>query len=578
KILLVNPPIWHKLDANPYKCPPITLMYLLNYIKKFNYSGKILDLAFIQNYKDYYSKYLRQNKFQIIGFTGITLQRFDVLDLIKITAIIQPEAMIFVGGPHFTATAKETIESIPEIDVIVHGEGEISLLKLMKRYENNKGLDGIEGISYRENGKIFHNPNQTFVAEIEQFSINDSIYENIIMPDGEHEHLAKFANYESDNKKGIIVTAGRGCPGKCIFCLNFRKFKPRYKRLDAIINEIIEKKKKYKCNNFMFWDPCFIKRRIFFEEFCKKLIKEKIVINWWAETRPDFDVSLLKLAKESGCISLDIGMESASQKVLDVLKKNIKIEQVQDVVDKCYELGIKVHVTAMVSMPDETTEDILKTLKFLSDNSYKLSNISISPTQILPGTELEEIAKKRGVIHKDFTWYDRDAHEINQKPDIFSINVPIWTEYFSRESILSIIDRINIIEKGLSWDNFIKITGIKSDAKIVVYSAGGATLNFLSRLSKDYPKFHIEFIIDKYKNGELNGIPILDMNTALKKQFDFIIVTTFGHYDEVKDLLIGHDFKEYEDFAFLYFYEDMIEQYIRLQIKPKMNCKKALTI
>ena len=565
-ILLVNPQVWTKLDANPYKCPPITLMYLLNHVKSAGYSGKILDLAFTPNYKQYFTQYLRENQFDIIGFTSITLQRFIVRDLIKIAAEIQSESVIVVGGSHFTATANETLKEIPEVDVVVRGEGEITLLKLIEHYKCDKKnkanvkLSDIEGISYRRDDKIFHNLNSAFVGKIEHFSIKDSVYEDLIIPEGKYEQFAKFVNYEKE--KSLIVTVGRGCPGRCIFCSSFKKFTHRYKKLESIVSEIIEKQQRYNCNNFIFWDPHFLKRRKFFEKFCNALIEKNISIKWWAETRPDFDVSLLELAKKSGCVSLDVGMESASQKVLDILKKDITIEQVQSVIDKCYELGIKVHVTAMVSMPDETFDDVLKTLKFLSDNSYKLTNIAISPTQILPGTELEEMARKKGLLTKDFRWYDRNAPEINQASDRMLINAPLWIQHFSIESILEIRYRISIISKGLSWDNFKKIIELKPDAKVGVYSAAGATQSFLESLSKEPTRFNIEFLIDKFKTGELNGIPILDIDAAFKREFDFIIVTTFRYYDDVKDLLINKGLEEYKNFAFLYFYEDMIERRI----------------
>lgn len=569
KILLVHPPEYH-LNTGHTIFRPITLMYLGSYLMKKGFSVQILDLAFMEDPFPYYMRFLRDNQADLIGFTGGSAHRFFVRDLITVSKDMLPKATVVVGGRHFGNTPEESLEHIPGIDVVVRGEGEITLHEIVLRLQGQEDLHDLAGISYRDRtGQIIHNQPRANAQDIEQFTIDPAIDNFLTLPHGRYDSFAQFSNYEEENFPTHIVTIGRGCPGKCIFCADHKRFIPRYRNIDNIFKEIRHKIQTTGSRYFMFWDPHIIKRKKFFVDFCEKLIEENLNIRWWAESRADIDLDLIDLAKKAGCISMDIGLESASQPIVDTLKKGIKVYQAQQVVDKCHALGIRTRVTTMVSLPGETYDDLLKTLHFLIKNKTKLSNISGSPTMILPGTELECMARAQGVIDKDFSWYDEITDPEHYHYQIGYPNVPLWLEHFSKQQISHIMSLIHCIQIGHEWHEFIKQKPFADDARVAIYSAGHTTETFLQKIKQIHPApCAIRCIIDKYKTGSLDSIPVLSREKVEYATFDHILITTPTHYQEAAEFLARQGLKKGKDFSFVYFLDDMLERFPITQAKP----------
>ena len=411
---------------------PFSLLFLSNYLYKNGYKAKILDLSTSADPLADLKRYLKNRGADIIGFTGTTENRFLVWDMITSTRGLLPKAKIVAGGSHFTYTADETLKAIPEIDAIVRREGEITFLELVKAFDNEGGLDDLPGISYRKDNMITHNPDRPYEKDIDKFIIQEDILDDIILPCGNYSPFMLMRNYEEDEIKTLPIHAGRGCPGRCVFCI-YNKWQYRARSVDSVLQEIKRKKIKYNCNKFHLQDPHLLKRPGFIKEFCARLSDERIGIQWYAETRADIDLELLDLMSKSGCISLDFGIETASEGVLTSIKKGIKLEQAERLIKKCAEFKIKILVFTMVSLPDEKEEDALKTLKFLKSFRRSITNFTGAVTRIYPGTELEKMAKARGVLKQNFSWYDRDYK--NGAPDLVAGHIPLWIEHLSPKFI-----------------------------------------------------------------------------------------------------------------------------------------------
>lgn len=527
-------------------------MFLASYLYKNGYEAKILDLSTTDKIDSYFQDFLSNNQYDIIGFTANTPSRFIAWDLIKVARLKLSQALIVVGGPHFTYTAEETLSHIPEVDIVVKGEGEITLLEIIKAREADRPFDNIQGISYRSADGIIHNPPRKCPTDIDQFTIEEDIEDNIILPAGKYSPFMWLRNLEKKGVKALSISIGRGCPGKCVFCV-YNKIAYRSRSIESIIAEIKHKIGKYNCRNFHFEDVHLLKRPRFFVELCERIIRDKLDIQWCAESRADITLDLIDLAKKAGCVSIDIGLESASQKILDTIKKGITADQVQQVINRCHELGIEMHVFCMISLPGESEEDAMRTLRFLADNKEKIKKTGMSTTHIFPGTELEQTARETGMIDKDFSWYNRGYS--NDSPQITPrVNVPLWLENLSKERILWFQERSWGLNNGMEWSKFAASNLIPDGSKIALYSAGSMTsefIHFYNRLAEK--PYEIAFVIDKYKQGTAEGYAVVDLEEGLRRKPEYIIITSIGFYDEIREELSARGLKEYDDFLNVYF-------------------------
>jgi radical SAM superfamily enzyme YgiQ (UPF0313 family) len=143
------------------------------------------------------------------------------------------------------------------------------------------------------------------------------------------------------------------------------------------------------------------------KEICQKLINSNMSIIWACNARVDnVDSDILKLAYQAGCRQIFFGLESGSQRMLDVLNKKTTIEQNIKAIQMCHEIGIRVTSTFMIGNPTETVEDIRMTQQFIKDNP--IDDSAIAFTTPLPGTQIWEWGRERGLIpeHPDWSKFD----------------------------------------------------------------------------------------------------------------------------------------------------------------------------
>lgn len=369
--------------------PPLGLISLGTYLKKYNYDVKILDGSRM----DYASmlNILSEYKPDIIGITTMTFVWEKVKKIIIELKQKFPQTFIVIGGAHATMYRKVCMNESPLLDAVVYGEGENTLVELMQAVQNKGKLSNISGLIYRENGIIIEAPPRELIDDIDSLPIPDRSLVNI------SEYVPAFSQYRKLPVTNMFTT--RGCPSKCIFCFpEVLGRKVRYRSPESVISEIRYLQEKYGIRDIAFWDDTFTLNRKRVLEITQLIIKNKIQLSWAAQARADrVDKELLTAMRESGCWKLHFGLESMVQKNLDFLRKGTTVEQNANAARAAKEAGIEVEASFIFGIPGETFEDGLKTIQYIKEMNIDYARFF----PLTPYGELKEKFRDYGVLVSD---------------------------------------------------------------------------------------------------------------------------------------------------------------------------------
>jgi anaerobic magnesium-protoporphyrin IX monomethyl ester cyclase len=438
-IILVNPGGRQETDALEKKKDseiymfPYSLLFLQNYLLINNVQSRIIDLEWQK--PDELFEITKNSEKPIVGVTAQVHSFPKALNIIKLIKEGNNNSVIVLGGNFFTNTHRDVLNRFKEVDVVVRGEGEITFYELINAIQENRSFGDIDGITYRFNGNIIENKNRQPERDIEKFALR---YDRLPVIHRFKEGIL-MRNYEKEKYRSFPVFLGRGCSEKCAFC-DYNQFKYRVRKIPDILQEIDYLIKNYSAKYFTFTDPSFCERISFVKEFCKALIEKYPYIKWSCESRADTPIEVLELMAKAGCINIDFGLESGSEKVLKAISKNIDLIKTINFAKACYSLGIRSHMFLMISLPEETEEDAMRTKEVCGELSKYVTSMSLAVTQILPGTELERIAFEKGILPKDFSYFDkRFYHTYTQFCDP---HIPMYFDLLSIDFIEKIFTQI----------------------------------------------------------------------------------------------------------------------------------------
>lgn len=435
-----------------YRFPQNSLNYIKFYLLDHGYKAELIDCAhYNQDLNDVITK-LKEEECPIIGVTAYTRERFNAYELIRKIKQEIPNSFVAVGGRHFGFLAEETLKELPEVDVVVRGEGEITFKEICDTIVNKKSFDGVLGISYKNDNEIIHNPDRPLEMDLDKFRNFDV---NHLDDSGKYTLLFPT---KVDNEDYIRIFATRGCAGRCVFC-SLTANCVRFRSVDNVINEIEEKIKITGVRKVSFGDSSLTLKKSFVSALCEEIIKRKLNIKFNCYSRVDIDIEILKLMKKAGLVSVEIALESGSPRILKAIKKNIKIEQFEKFCQEAYRLGIKAYVFCMVSFPDEKIEDVDMTIALIKRLSKYIYYATVQTTRILPDAALFNIAKERNLIPKNFSWFKPFVETKDKKmfKNASYSTIPLYIEHMKEEEIANKVIEFNQVCK----DNFIYMVFIK---------------------------------------------------------------------------------------------------------------------
>ncbi len=433
-----------------------SLLYLKYYMADNGYSAKIIDCS---EYSENYTEVLEMvggTPDPLIGITAYTVERFSAYRLIRVLKEKIPGCTIVVGGRHFGYLAQETLKELPEVDIVVRGEGEITMKEICDWKYKSKEIADILGITYNNGEEITNNPERPLEKDIDKFRCFD------VNDIEEAKKQAQTVHTKLDSKRNYFsVAATRGCPGRCVYC-SLTSNVVRFRSVNSVVDEIEQKIAISGERNVSFGDSSFTVRKSYVEEMCNEITRLNLNIRFNCYSRVDIDVELLKTLQKTGMVSAHIGLETGSPRVLKAIRKHTQIDQFKSFCENAYELGIKLFVFVMISLPDETIEDVDMTIDLLKDMSKYIYYVGLQTTRIVPDAQLYRIAMEKGVLSKNFNWFEPYyVPEAQMSMSIISDdlyrNLPIYIEKLTIDEIISKTDEVQgIIDVRLSNFNALK--------------------------------------------------------------------------------------------------------------------------
>ena len=421
KTLLINPPQTFFPGSQPVVAGlPLGIMHIAATLENNGYEVEILDtlIADFKPQKIGDVKYngmpwkkikdeIKRSKPDIVGITSpFTAQVDNTIKISEIVKDVDTKIPTIVGGPHVSVRATQFLKDAKNVDVAVLGEGEYTMLDIMKYYEGKQDISKIQGIVYRKSDAVTLNSKRPFIKNLDALP-----FPAYHLVDMEKYLNPKRIRYRSTKYlREISMITSRGCPFNCVFCsihLHMGKAWRAHSK-EYVIRHIEHVVNNYGVEHIHFEDDNLTLNIQRFEDILDGLIEKGVKFSWDTPNgiRSDrLTIDLLKKMKKTGCTNLIIGVESGDQFILDnVIDKHLRLEDVIKMAKICKELNIPLTAFYVIGFPGEKKENMKRTTEFALTlkNEYNV-NMSLMVATPLYGTRLYEICKGKGYLTRELT-------------------------------------------------------------------------------------------------------------------------------------------------------------------------------
>ncbi|MBI5410264.1 MAG: radical SAM protein [Nitrospirae bacterium] len=366
------------------------LGYLGASIKKnTKHEVDVLDLRKMKGWDDF-GRELKERSCDIAGIYTNTVNFEYAMKCAEITH--KMGKTVIAGGPHATLAPQELLDT-GHVDHVITGEAEFTIVDVLEKFDRGLGMEKII------QGQPVENLDELPFPDRDLFNLDKRLkYLPGIFP-----FPPRYAG----------VLASRGCGFNCKFCqpLERKIFGKRlkFRSVDNIIKEVAQLKERYGVEFIMFQDDQLTQNREWVLDLSAEM--KKVGIDWGALARVDtINEHVVKSMKEAGCLVLQFGFESGSQKILDFLRKRAGVEQAVEAARLCHENGVLIFANYMMGIPTETEEDVEATYELMKKINPEIHALSyFSP---IPGSDLYDYCKERDLINvTSYDMYARGAVE-----------------------------------------------------------------------------------------------------------------------------------------------------------------------
>jgi len=406
KVLLINPPSWIHSKVHMDMNPNLGLLYLAAVLEKAGYEVKVIDAECLRYTWKALRRKLEDEMPDIVGITCTTFSYMSLKETVKIAREILPHSKIFIGGPHVTALVGESLLENRAADIAIIGEGEQTLLELIKLIEENGPINRVNGIVFRSGDEIVFTSRRLPIKDLDSipFPARHLLQPNITMYRG---------NEPLVSKPETVMIWSRGCPHRCLFCSNpvFGRQQTRYRSPKNIVDEIEMLHDKYNIKSIFVYDDELVGMSEYqngwLMQVCDEIISRglnDIIYKCQGRCSQYVKFEVLKKMRKAGFLCVMWGVESGSQKVLNAIKKDITTKNIVETFKLAKLSEIRNLAFIMAGNVLETREDVRKTISLLK--RIEPDYVQVTATTPLPGSELWNIAvSKNWIKSNDLSQY-----------------------------------------------------------------------------------------------------------------------------------------------------------------------------
>jgi|GEM_PF-564873 radical SAM superfamily enzyme YgiQ (UPF0313 family) len=416
KVILSTVP-WYSLFGANLTCIPTGLAFVAGALEHLGYSARIInpdsltfqgysqaesysnESAYEKNLSDpsYFiwkalEQFLRENPFDIFGVSVMITQFPTARVLSQIAKKINPNAVVIWGGIGVTVKpelAFDTHDSV--VDYVVRGEGEQTIVNLIKCLEENRPVCNVNGISYVSSNEIIHNPDAEPIRHLDD-----------IPHPAKHLYTSINGTAKAPPYSYSRLFTSRGCPFQCTYCDSNKLWsrKVRNQSAEYIVEEIELLKKHFGVKMIVFDDDTFALDSKACDHLLDLMIARRLNVSWRCETRANLVTEkLLTKMKRAGCKSITLGVESGNEETLKKIKKGVTKDQIRRAAKLIKQQGILLNGFFMFGFPWETEQEMKNTLDFI----YELGpngevGAVISFLIPYPGTKLYNDIVEQGLM------------------------------------------------------------------------------------------------------------------------------------------------------------------------------------
>ncbi|MDP2922569.1 MAG: radical SAM protein [Candidatus Omnitrophota bacterium] len=463
-ILLINPPAVDGVkQVREGRCqqragawtaiwPPISLATTASVLRDNGFKVKINDCIVEElNFEDI-QRIIEDFKPGLVILNVATPSIVSDLGTARYIKKVCRDVKIATIGIHCSALPKECLNFEQDIDFIVRGEPEYTVrdLAFLISNKNEIFLREVKGISYWDGGIVINNEDREVIENLDELSFPawDLIDRG--------KYILPFSL-----RKFLLIATSRGCPHSCIFCAENTYYSRKYRKRspERIADELEWVKNTFGIYDFLFWSESFTLDQNFARLVAEEIINRKIKVNWVCNSRVDnVDFNLLKIFKKAGCWMIGYGVESGSQKVLDLMGKKIKLSQIKEAVELSKKAGLKVTAHCILGFPGETMETMGETVNFVK--KLDIDFVQFYCAVPFPGSHLYNL-KDSGLYEftfSDWKFFEQNFCVMNTKflsaEQVMSFRRRAYKEFYLRPKII-----LNVLREIRSFKGLINFIG-----------------------------------------------------------------------------------------------------------------------
>lgn len=472
RVLFINPPVdfsifYSDMDLSDTKSssPPIGILHLASICRDYGYHVRLIDAHAEGMNIDRILEVVKDFKADVVCLTAMTIMIDASAVIAKAIKEMNPVIITMIGGVHLTAEPIRTLKEYPQFDFGVVGEGEVVLLDFLDRLSKGEDLAGVKSLIWKKDDEVIVNSRRDFYKDLDDFPfpafdlVGDKLFS--------HYRLSVFG---TKHFKSIGLVTSRGCTGLCTFC-DLGVVGRGYRIMTApyLIEHLKELNKAYGVNDLLFYDDMFTGNRKRLETFCHAMIEAGTPFSWSCCSRVDFVqyLEILELMRDAGCHTIEFGVESGCQRILDSMRKNVTKERIAEVISKATNAGIITKANFILGHLGETHDSIEETITFAS--SLNVNYVQHTHLVPLPGSETYELANKYGNFDPD--WKKMNTLLINFIPtgltreDLVYYSKKFWRSFYMRPHIIWAE-----FKKLKKWEDFKRLgLAIKSFFKVTLF-------------------------------------------------------------------------------------------------------------